>query len=75
MNKNTSIAASVIELVGNKENINDMFHCMTRLRFKLKDTSVVDIEKIKAVDGVLGVQFAEETLQVITQTSHKVFSM
>ena len=58
-------AKSVLELVGGAGNVNNVFHCMTRLRFKLKNTENVSLDNIKAVPGVLGAQYAQDTLQVI----------
>lgn len=69
MNKNREIARAVLEQVGGAENIESLLHCMTRLRFKLKDESVVSLEQIKAIKGVLGTQFAEGTLHVIIGTT------
>lgn len=69
MNKNREIAQAVFEQVGGVENIESLLHCMTRLRFKLKDESVVSLEQIKAIKGVLGTQFAEGTLHVIIGTT------
>ncbi len=59
------LASDIIREVGGKQNIKELFHCVTRLRFYLKDTSVIDVEKIKKLDGVLGVQFQTEQLQII----------
>ena len=59
------LAERIIKEVGGKNNIKEMFHCVTRLRFYLKDRSVVDEERIKKLDGVLGVQFATDQLQII----------
>ena len=59
------IAASVLEAVGGKDNITFCTHCATRLRFNLKDQSIVDEEKIKAVDGVIGVAKAGGQYQII----------
>lgn len=64
MNVN-QLAADIIREVGGKHNIKELFHCATRLRFYLKDTSVIDVERIKKLDGVLGVQFQTEQLQII----------
>ena len=58
-------AGEILELVGGPSNIDNVFHCMTRLRFRLKDTSGVSLDDIKAVDGVLGAQYAQDTLQVV----------
>ena len=54
------LAGQILKEVGGKENIKEMFHCVTRLRFYLKDKSVVDLEKIKALDGVIGAQYQTE---------------
>lgn len=59
------LAGQILKEVGGKENIKEMFHCVTRLRFYLKDRSVVDLEKVKALDGVIGAQFQAEQFQVI----------
>lgn len=44
------LAGQILKEVGGKENIKEMFHCVTRLRFYLKDKSSVDLEKLKALD-------------------------
>ena len=59
------LAESVLSLVGGAENVNNVFHCMTRLRFKLKDQSGISLDELKAVPGVLGAQYAQDTLQII----------
>lgn len=64
MNVN-QLAADIIKEAGGSHNIKELFHCVTRLRFYLKDTSVIDVERIKRLEGVLGVQFQTEQLQII----------
>lgn len=59
------LAEQILREVGGKDNIKEMFHCVTRLRFYLKDRSCIDAERIKALDGVLAVQFQTEQLQII----------
>ena len=49
-------AAQILKEVGGKENIKEMFHCVTRLRFYVKDYKKVDLEHIKKIDGVMGAQ-------------------
>ena len=39
-----SAAAEIVRLVGGKENINSVAHCMTRLRFVVKDLKKADQE-------------------------------
>lgn len=58
-------AAQILKEVGGKENIKEMFHCVTRLRFYLKDYKKVDLEHIKKIDGVMGAQYQTEQLQII----------
>lgn len=65
MEKNQQIAASVLELVGGKENISFVTHCMTRLRLNLKDESIVDDEKVKKIKGVLGIAHSGGQYQII----------
>lgn len=59
------LAVQVVELVGGKENISHALHCATRLRFNLKDESIVKIDELKAVNGVLGVMKAGGQYQVV----------
>lgn len=48
------IATQVLEHIGGEENVSHVTHCVTRLRFNLKDNSKVSIEKLKKVKGVMG---------------------
>lgn len=54
------LAADLIPLVGGKENIKSVIHCMTRLRFQLFDMKKADIAKIEQLDGVMGVKEDKE---------------
>ena len=63
-----AIAEAVLPLVGGAENVNIATNCMTRLRLTLKDNSLVDLEGLKAIPGVLGAQFSGTQLQVIIGT-------
>lgn len=65
MKKNQEMAQSILALAGGPSNVKEALHCMTRLRIKMKDKSLVDLDGIKGVKGVLGAQFAEDALQVI----------
>lgn len=65
MAKYTEMATQLIELVGGKDNVTDVLHCMTRLRLRLKDESLADIEGIKEVPGVLGFQKNVGEYQII----------
>lgn len=55
----------IILLVGGEENINKVWHCMTRLRFDLIDESKVNQSEIKKIPGVLGAQLQSDQFQII----------
>lgn len=59
-----ALADSIIKLIGGKENIARCMHCYTRLRFNLKDNSLVQLDDIKKLE-VIGAQFSGEQLQII----------
>lgn len=65
MSSNQEIAKKVIDLTGGKENINNAWHCVTRLRFNLNDNDKVQLDEIKNVKGVMGAQFSGDQFQVI----------
>lgn len=58
-------AAKIIEKVGGNANIQTVSHCMTRLRFTVKDINNVNTDDIKGITGVLGVVYVNGQLQVI----------
>ena len=64
-NKYDELANCIVDLIGGKENISFFTHCITRLRFNLKDKSLVKTEEIGKLQGVLGSQWSGEQLQVI----------
>ena len=59
-----ALAASIVELIGGKDNIAHAAHCLTRLRITPKDTSLVKIDDIKKL-GVIGAQMIGDQVQVI----------
>ncbi len=65
MADNAKIAADVLAAVGGKENVANVMHCFTRLRFSLKDFDVVDDAKVKAIDGVIGTMYKGDQYQVV----------
>ncbi|QEH61971.1 PTS system, beta-glucoside-specific IIA component [Spiroplasma chinense] len=56
---------TIFKSVGSKENINDFYNCMTRLRIVVKDPKKVEIEKIKKIDIVKGINWNGNELQII----------
>ncbi len=65
MAEKKDIATGVLEAVGGKANVVNVIHCMTRLRFTLKDDSKVSDDAVKGVDGVMGIQRKGGQYQVI----------
>ncbi|KOC91859.1 PTS transporter subunit EIIC [Winslowiella iniecta] len=62
---NTTTVNSIIKLVGGAENINKVWHCMTRLRFDLIDENKINQQEIKQLPGVLGAQIQSDQFQII----------
>ncbi len=59
------IAQDLISYSGGAENITSVTHCMTRLRFIIKDVTKVDLDKINATKPVMGNVFKTNELQII----------
>lgn len=59
------IADTLIAALGGKENITRLFHCMTRLRFYVKDRTKINEKEILKVSGISGVNWHEDQFQVI----------
>lgn len=55
----------ILTLIGGKENIKNMTHCATRLRFNLVDTSNIDVKAVENVDGVVSVVEKAGQFQII----------
>ena len=53
--KYDGLARIIIQNVGGKSNVVSLTHCITRLRFKLKDESKANTEVLKATDGIVTV--------------------
>lgn len=62
------LAKNIVDLVGGKENISFCTHCVTRLRFILKDKSFIQTSDLEKLDGVLGTQWVGDQFQVIIGT-------
>lgn len=59
------LSQQILELVGGKENISYFTHCLTRLRFNIRDKGIVKVEEIQKKAEVFGTQWSGEQLQVI----------
>lgn len=58
-------AQEIIKAVGGTNNINSVYHCITRLRFELKDNDKVDNGTLKKLDKVMGTNISGDQFQVI----------
>lgn len=65
MTKYDGLARIIIQNVGGKSNIVSLTHCITRLRFKLKDESKANTDILKNTDGVVTVIQSGGQYQVV----------
>lgn len=61
----SKLTVNLIALVGGKKNITEAWHCVTRLRFNVRETGKVKIDEIKKIKGVMGAQFSGDQFQII----------
>lgn len=62
------LASQIVDYIGGPENVDTHTHCMTRLRFTLKDDSKARTEALKALKGVQGVIEKGGMYQVVIGT-------
>lgn len=65
MDKHTQDVTKLLELVGGKENITAVTHCLTRMRFALKDPSLAQVKEIEGLKIVKGCFTQAGQFQVI----------
>ena len=65
MGKYENLAREIVSNVGGRENISSLTHCITRLRFKLKDESKANDDIIKDMEGVVTVMKSGGQYQVV----------
>ncbi|MDY0409321.1 beta-glucoside-specific PTS transporter subunit IIABC [Virgibacillus soli] len=63
--KYEQLAKDIIKNVGGKDNVKSVYHCVTRLRFQLKDESKAQTEVLKNMDGVVTVMQKNGQYQVV----------
>lgn len=61
----TQMAIAIVAGVGGKDNISTVKHCVTRVRFVLKDESKVNLSELEAITGVMKVIKASGQYQVV----------
>lgn len=59
------LSKDIVKYVGGTGNVLSLFHCATRLRFKVKDTSIVDKENLSQLSGVIKVLESGGQIQVV----------
>ncbi len=59
------LAESIIQNLGGEDNIENMHHCMTRLRFKLNKGSQFDKAELENIDGVVSALVSNGQYQVV----------
>lgn len=59
------LADKIVDLLGGKSNISFFAHCITRLRFNVKDKGLVRVDEIEKLPGAMGAQWSGDQLQVI----------
>lgn len=64
-NKYDALCRIILQNVGGKENIISVTHCITRLRFKLRDVSKANTEVLESTDGVIKIMNANGQYQVV----------
>lgn len=65
MGNDQRMADEILKNIGGIDNVKNLTHCMTRLRFVLKDDSKANDENIKDIDGVMGLRKQGGQYQVI----------
>ncbi|MDQ0360469.1 PTS transporter subunit EIIC [Breznakia pachnodae] len=63
--KYEELSTQIIELIGGKGNVTYLAHCITRLRFTVKDKGKVKDKDIGNLSGVVGVNWSGDQLQII----------
>lgn len=67
---------AIIANIGGKANISYFTHCVTRLRFNLKDKNLANIDILNQLPNVLGCHWAGEQLQIIVgQNVGEIYSL
>lgn len=66
--KYQKLASEILAQVGGQENVSALTHCMTRLRFTLKDESKADANVVRNIEGVTGCVSQGGQFQVIIGT-------
>lgn len=73
--ENGRLCSEILEAIGGKGNIKNVFHCITRLRIVPENRNMVDMEKLKSIKGIMKIVEANGQIQcVIGTTVPEVFN-
>lgn len=56
---------AILENIGGKENVSNCMHCVSRLRFNVKDKTLVNEEALNALELIQGTQWYDNQIQLI----------
>lgn len=72
--KEQKLGKNIFSQIGGSGNTSKIYNCMTRVRIDIRDLGLVDIDRLKKIDGVMGVVEDGDTLQVVVGpgTANKV---
>lgn len=65
VSKYEELAKAIPELVGGLDNVAFFTHCVTRLRFDVKDKNLIDLNRVKRAPQTKGAQWSGNQLQII----------
>ncbi|GBU10934.1 hypothetical protein AwErysi_05500 [Erysipelotrichaceae bacterium] len=63
--KYDDLANEILEKIGGRDNVRSVVHCITRLRFQLKDESIAQTDALKEMDGIVTVMRSGGQYQVV----------
>lgn len=63
--ENEKLCRNILKDVGGKENIQEVYHCVTRLRIVVKDLKKVDFETLNHEEGLLAVKTVDNQVQCV----------
>ena len=59
------VSKQILELIGSEKNVQNFTHCVTRLRFNVRDKSLVKVDEVNKIKGIMGSQWQGEQFQII----------
>ena len=65
MGKYKELSKEIVKNIGGKDNVISLTHCITRLRFKLKDESIAKVEVLNNIPGIVTIMKSGGQYQVV----------